>query len=113
MDGDGPSQTDGELGIGAEQLFFDFLLLFIIGVAHVLPHLALYIVFDALFGDDADDAFFLGDIFHGAQCAVDPAFLLIVLYEDDLCAGLQLEFHGRGERGFGEVALDGAVEDGG
>ena len=113
VDGDGPCQTDGELGIGAEQLFLDLLFFLVEGVAHVLPHLAFDVVRLSVFGGDAYHSFFLGDVLDGAQCAVHPALVLVVLDEDDLCARLQLQFDGCGYGGLREVALDGAEEGGG
>ena len=90
MDGDGPCQSDGELCVGAQQFFFDLLFLLVEGVAHVLPHFALYVVLDAFLGDDAYHAFFLVDVVDDAQCAVHPSLVFVVLDEDDLCAWLQL-----------------------
>ena len=113
MDGDGPGESDGELGVGAEQLFLDLLFLLVEGVAHVLPDLALNVVLEAFLGDDADESVFLVDIVDDAEGAVHPALVLVVLDEDDLCAWLELEFHRRGQGGLGEVALDDACEGGG
>ena len=110
MHGDGPGQSQRELGIGAQQLLLDLLLLVVEGVAHVLPHLALYVELVALLVDDAHDAQLLVDILNGAQRAVHPALVLVVLDEDDLCARLQQQLLGRGQRRLGEVALDGALE---
>ena len=108
--GDGPSQAEGELGVGAQQLLFDLLLLLIEGVAHVLPHLALHIVVAAFFGLHGDDALVLVDLGDDAQRAVDPALLLVVLDEDDLCAGFYTQFHGRGQRRLGKLAIGVAEE---
>ena len=47
----------------------------------------------AIFGDDADDAFFLVDVFDGAQRAVHPTFVFVVFDEDDLRAWFQLQLH--------------------
>ena len=88
---------DGELGVGAQQFFLDLLLLLVEGVAHVLPHFALYIVLAAVLGDDAYQTFFLVDVVYDTQRAVHPALVLVVLDEDDLGTGLQLQFDGRGE----------------
>ena len=59
MNSNSPSQPDGELGVSAQQLFFNLLFLFVEGVTHVLPDISLHIVFQASFGNDADDTFFL------------------------------------------------------
>ena len=90
MDGDGPCQSDGKLGVGAELFFLDLLLLLVEGVAHILPHLTLYVVGMSVFRDDPYHAFFLGDVLDGAQRAVHPALVLVFLDEDDLRARFQL-----------------------
>ena len=105
------NRMDGELGVGAQQFFLDLLLLLVEGVAHVLPHFALYVELLRLLVDDANHACFLVDVVDGAQGAVHPALVLVVLDEDHLCARLQLEFHRRGERGLRKVALDGSEEE--
>ena len=68
---------------------------------------------DAFLGDDADQTVFLVDVVDDAEGAVDPALVFVVLNEDDLCARLELEFDGGGERGLWEVAFDDTEEGGG
>ena len=89
------------------------MLFFVEGVAHVLPYLTLDVEFAAVVRSDADDAFLFADGYDSAQRAVYPPFLLVVLDEDDLCAGFHLQFDGGGQRRFGEFTLYDAVEDGG
>ena len=70
--------------------------MFIEGVSHVLPNLRFYIELRAFLIDNANDSLFLVDKLNGAQCAVHPAFVLIVLDEDNLRSWLEQElFRGR------------------
>ena len=61
--------------------------------------------------DDVDDAFLLVDSLDNAQCAVDPATVEIVLDEDDLCAGLDVELHGCGQAVLRELVFYFAEEE--
>ena len=99
------------MGIGTQKFFFYFLFLLVEGIAHVLPHLALHIVFHTLLVDDADYTLFLGNITHSAQRTVHPTLLLVVLYEYNLSTRFQLKFHGGRERTLGKVALDGTAKN--
>ena len=113
MHGDGPGQAQGELRVGTQQLFLNLLLLLIEHVAHVLPHLTLDVEVHAVLCLHGDGALLLVQTGNDAQRAVDPALVLVVLDEDDLCAGLHLQLDGRGKRLLGEVALCPSLEQGG
>ena len=113
VDGDGPCQPDGELDIDTDFLLFNLLFLFVEGIAHVGPTVALHLVFISILGDNPDDAFFLVDGFHDAKRAVYPAVVHVVFDENDMGSGLDVEFLGGGEATLGEIIRDGAFKHGG
>ena len=96
MDGDSPSQPQRELDKDAQLLFNDFLFLLVESIPHVLPNLTYNIVFVAVFINDSDDAFFLVNTCHHANGTVYPAFLLVVLDEDNLGTRLDFQLHRSG-----------------
>ena len=93
MNGNGPGQSQGKLDEDAQLFLDNLLLLFIEGIANVLPDFANHIVLVAVLVHHADKPFFLVDARHHANGAVYPAFLLVVLDKDDLCARLDLQLH--------------------
>ena len=111
--GDGPGQPERELGECAEFFLFDAFFLFIIGIADVAPHFAAHVIFPSVVGDDIDDAAFFIQSGHYADGAVHPAFVRVVLDENDLCSGFQLQFEGRREAVGRELPFDFSREDDG
>ena len=105
MDGDGPSQSQGELPEDAEFFLFYLFFLLVVGVAHVAPHFAGDFHFGSVFHDDVDMAVLFVYGRNGTQSSVYPTFVLVVFDENDLCAGFEFQFHQRGERTFRELAL--------
>jgi len=111
--GDSPGQPQGELGIGSQLLLFDLLLLLVVGVLHVAPNLAFHIHLLSVFGSDEDMLLLVlvkGN--DGAQGAVDPAVLSVVLDKQHLGAELQMQFLWGREAVEWEIALCHAHEDG-
>ena len=96
MDGDSPRQPQRELDKDAQLLFNDFLFFLIESIPHVLPDLTHHIVFMAVLVNNTDNAFFLVDTCHHANGTVYPAFLLVVLDEDNLGTRLDFQLHRSG-----------------
>ena len=93
MHRDGPCQSQGKLGVKPQLLFLDLLLFLVKAVADVLPDVAFNVHFIPLLVYDRNDARVVIDAVDDAQSAVDLALLLIVLDKDDLCTGLDFQFH--------------------
>ena len=106
MDGDGPCQSDGELGECAQFFFFNLLLFLIIGIADVPPDFPFDIAFPSVIGNDVNGALVFIDACDHANSAVDPPFVHVILDKDDLGAGLQLQFHGCRKAVGGKFAMD-------
>ena len=106
-----PSQSQRILLVASDFLLLDFLLHLVEVVAHVAPGgrlhhhvqslLRAHVNFGVVLFVETDD---------GAQRAVHPLVLDVVLDEDDLCPSLQIELNRRGQTALWELALNVATE---
>ena len=111
MDGDGPSQPQGELRKSA-YLFLLYLMLFLVEcISCIAPCLRLHLHGNSILGHYFQNIVFLIYVDDASQSAVDPPLLHIVFHEDDLCALLQFQMQECGERCFRKLPLDTPIKE--
>ena len=113
MDRDGPCQTNRELAIDTDLLFLYLLFFLVKGITDIAPLCRFYLIFLPIFSDYIEELFLFIDGFYHAQGSVHPAFVHVVLDEDDLSTRLQIQFNGCGQVTLRKFTCDGALEEGG
>ena len=111
MHGDGPSQFQWKLDVGAQFLLVNLLLFFVVCIFDVAPGFSLYVVLITFLGVDSENTVFLRYACDDSQSAVHPPFLHVVLDEEYLSAHFQFKFHGHGQTAVGEFAFDLSIEN--